>query len=69
MQEWYAIDKYIRTNTNAWASLFILVKYHKSLGRKATLALLSGLSPTIQSSRLAGQLKAVLDDASHIITP
>ena len=69
MQEWYSIDKYIRTNTDTWASLFILIKYHKSLGRKATLELLSGLSPAIRSSRLAGQLKAVLDDASYIITP
>ena len=69
MQEWYAIDRYIRANTSAWASLFVLVKYHKSLGRKATLDLLSGLSPAIQSSRLAGQLKSNLSDASYVIMP
>lgn len=69
MQEWYAIDKYIRTNTDTWASLFVLIKYHKSLGRKATLTLLNGLSPAIQSSRLAGQLKTVLNDADYVITP
>lgn len=69
MKEWYAVDKYIRTSTGTWASLFVLIKYHRSLGRKTSLDLLSGLTPAIQSSRLAGQLKTVLTDASYIIAP
>lgn len=69
MQEWYAIDKYIRANNSSWAGLLILITYHRSLGKKASFELLSVLSPDIQTSTLANQLKKTLNDSSYFIAP
>lgn len=68
-KEWNWIDKYIRTNSDSWASLFILVKNHRDFGRKNSLDLLSVMSPTIQASQLANRLKTTLNDSTYIIIP
>jgi hypothetical protein len=68
-KEWNWINKYIRTNNDSWASLFILLTHHRDFGRKNSLDLLNVLSPTIQASQLASRLKTTLNDSNYIIIP
>jgi hypothetical protein len=63
------ITSFIRTQKDSWAILFMLVTYHKDLGRRLTLDLLAGMPAVFQQSQLGNQLRLTLIDPTYIISP
>ncbi|WP_248475279.1 DUF4369 domain-containing protein [Spirosoma liriopis] len=63
------INSFIRLYKDSWVSLFTLLSYHRELGRKQTLDLLSIINPTLQNSQLYTQLKEKINDTNYPIIP
>lgn len=60
---------FIRLHKESWVSLFALVSYHRDLGRKQTLDLLSILNQTLLTSQLYRQLKEKISDSNYLMIP
>lgn len=64
-----ATISFIRLHKESWVSLFALVSYHRDLGRKQTLDLLSTINQTLQKSQLYTQLKEKVSDTKYPLIP
>lgn len=64
-----AVISHIQLHSKSWASLFVLASYHKNLGRRVTLDLLSLMSESFQKSQLSCKLKQALNDPVYEISP